>query len=128
APLGAYGAGAETTGLRRDKGVIRKLEIVPFSRSVALIGTSSLHTPSPECQLHSRNKGARRSGVDRSRPGRGKDAAGILDARCRVDAVGNVVRGSDVGLVEHVLDLEEEDRALEIVICDLGVIVNVEIE
>src|SRR5262249_43609006 len=40
----------------------------------------------------------------------------------------NVVGGSDVGLVEHILDLEEEDRALEIVICDLGVIVNVEIE
>src|SRR5260221_6614948 len=92
-----------------------------------LIATPSLHTPSPECQPHSGNKSARRSGVNRSRPGRGKDAAGILDARCRIDAVGNVVRGSDVGLVEHVLDLEEEDRALEIVICDVGVVVNVEI-
>src|SRR6201987_4473431 len=40
----------------------------------------------------------------------------------------NVVRRSHVGLVEHVLDLEEEDRALEIVIRDVGVIVNVEIE
>src|SRR6266478_8846294 len=88
-------------------------------RSVALIGTPSLHTPSPECQPHSRNKSARRSGVNRSRRGCGKDAAGILYPRRRVDAVGNVVRGRDVGLVEHVLDLEEEDRALEIVICDV---------
>ena len=84
--------------------------------------------PSPERQLHASNKGPGGSSINRPRAGRGKDAAGILYARRRVDAVGNVVRGRYIGLIEHVLDLEEEDRALEIVICDLGVIVNVEIE
>jgi hypothetical protein len=98
------------------------------TRCLPIIGTRCLRAPSPECQPHSRNKGARRSGVNRSGPGCGKDAAGILYARCRVDGVGNVVRGSHVGLVEHVLDLEEEDRALEIVICNVRVVVNVEID
>src|SRR6266436_8240965 len=93
-----------------------------------IAGFRLAHPPSAECQLRSRNKGARCSGVNRSRPGRGKDAAGVLYARCRVDAVGNIVRRRYVGLAEHVLDLEEEDRALEIVIWDFGVVVNVEIE
>ena len=71
---------------------------------------------SPECQLHTGDKGPRRPGIDRAGAGRRKHACGVLQARHRADAVGNVVGGSHVGLVEQVLDLEEEDRALEVVV------------
>ena len=84
--------------------------------------------PLPKRQPHPRYKGPRSARIDRSRAGRRKYAAGILQPRCRIDAVGDVVGGCDIGLVEQVLDLEEEDRALQIGMIDFGVVVDVDVE
>jgi hypothetical protein len=72
--------------------------------------------------------GPRRARIDRAGAGRGQNAAGIPQARRRVEAVGDVVGGRDLGRVERVLDLEEEHRAIDVRMIDLAVVVNVHVD
>jgi hypothetical protein len=105
-------------------------------RSFQAVGFSVLFLPwacrpipsSPKCQFHTDDIGPRRARINRSCPRPREHAAGILHAGDGIDAIGDVVRGGDVGLVHHVLDLEEEDRALEVIAGDIGVVMNVDID
>src|SRR5262249_43720427 len=90
--------------------------------------TLASRATSPKCQLHTGNKGPRRTSINRASAGRRENARGVLQPGNRTDRVRYIVGRRHVGLVEYVLDLDEEDRALEVIAHDLGVIVNIEID